>query len=81
MAFDSFDAVFGASTFGIWPLGQHQNSLWAYKTNNPSGMGCNNIPISSISSAGVSDRWAYILGESTIMELDTVTFDVRVAIQ
>ena len=37
----------GASTSGLLqPLGQHQNSLWAENTNDPSCMGCNNIPFS-----------------------------------
>ena len=30
----------------------------------------------NISSTGVSDSWAYILGKWSIMELDTVTFDL-----
>ena len=33
----------GASTSGLWPLGQHQNSLWTDKANDPSSTGCNNI--------------------------------------
>ena len=30
---------------GLWPLGQHQNSLWANKATDPSVRGCNNIPL------------------------------------
>ena len=30
--------------YGPCPLGQHQNSLWADKAHDPSGLGCNNIP-------------------------------------
>ena len=32
---------------GLQPLGQHQNSLWAENANDPSHMGCNNIPFSN----------------------------------
>lgn len=35
--------LLGAIDLGWWPLGQHQNSLWADKINDPSGMGCNNV--------------------------------------
>ena len=35
---------------GLWPLGQHQNSLLAEKTKYSLGMGCDNISFSSLDS-------------------------------
>ena len=51
----SFDAARGASTSSLWPLGQHQNSLWPDKANDPSGRECNNLPSGDVSQNQMKD--------------------------
>ena len=58
---------------GLQPLGQHQNSLWAENTNDPSSMGCNNIPLLSpklVKGRRLTIRWGRSQGQKNPIAAD-----------